>query len=1006
MLSFLLKRKRIIGLFVTFIFVLGIYSFTKLDKELFPPLTFDQALVMVETDEMPAVDVEQFVTKPIEQAIESIEGVESYQSTSSIGNSTFYINMEKGNGNDITKEIETAVHRLQGDLHGIQDVYVMQASTDQPYEFYLDISGGSLEEMSDFATNIVKPRLEALREVREVLLNGLEEKEVVVELKSEKLEEYGVQHEEVMQAIQQANINEAIGELTSEKNDPWIRWNTTFSNLEDIQNIAIPTSSGIKPLQDIATISEVVSDNRQLAWKNGESDFVLLQIGRVNDVTQIDMANAVRAEIEEIKNESMPENIKIEEIAAQADYVDNAIRGVEDNIIIGAIIAIVVLLLFLRNIRATFIVSLSIPASVLLTLLVLNFLDYSLNLASLIGLGLGIGMMVDASIVVLESIYKKKEQGYKNKEAVILGTKEVATAVIASMLTTIVVFLPIGILDDDIGKMVFILAIVVTITLVSSVIIAFTWIPVLSENFLKVKERKRIRNKGIIYRYERILGWIAKKKRRRIGLASLFIALFVSSFFLLTKVPMTIMPDMLNRYAEVIVEFEPGTTPEERADVAEEINNQLETIQDVDRNVIIDELDVLVALINMTTDDDITREQEEVNDEIMKKIRKLEEAYPIANVMSSVDGVTSFPVQVKISGENFNTLNSIGKELSEKLEKIDGIVSTNIEGNRTEEELVIQLDEEALEDDDLTNAYIHQQIKPLFVNIPAGDLVVEGNTIPIYVSNDISIQDKKEFLNEEILTPNGKKKLSSYVTLEEKTTPTQIDRQDGKRYINVTADFKGRDLGAINRDVQKLLQDFDVENGYELAIIGDLEQQQEASQDLFVIFAISLFLVFVVMAIQFNSLRQPVIILTIIPLTITGVIIGLFITQKELNVMSGIGVVMLVGIVLNNGILLIDRMKQFRNQGIKLNEAVIKAGADRIRPIFMTTLTTVGGMIPLAFATGTSSGYQSPLAVVIISGLLFATLITLFLIPTIYLLFEDIGRGLKRIFRRKKRVMW
>src|SRR5699024_4564629 len=207
-----------------------------------------------------------------------------------------------------------------------------------------------------------------------------------------------------------------------------------------------------------------------------------------------------------------------------------------------------------------------------------------------------------------------------------------------------------------------------------------------------------------------------------------------------------------------------------------------------------------------------------------------------------------------------------------------------------------------------------------------------------------------------------------------------------------------------HRDVNETINKLDLDKGYAVDIAGDLEEQQKAAQDLMIIFAISLFLVFVVMAIQFNSLKHPFIILFIIPLTITGVLIGLFISQKELNILSAIGVIMLVGIVLNNGILLIDRVRQLRNDGLNVNAAMIEAGKERIRPIFMTTLTTVGGMIPLALASGTSSDYQAPLAVVIISGLLFSTLITLILIPAVYLLFEDIGNGLKRIFRRKKKV--
>src|SRR5690625_2337504 len=260
----------------------------------------------------------------------------------------------------------------------------------------------------------------------------------------------------------------------------------------------------MKNLSDFASVEEKTSEQTSFAWKNGNPEFLLLQIGRANGFTQIDMANAIRAEVEAIKMEH-DNDIKIGEIAAQADYVSNAIDGVIDNLLIGGIIAIIVLLLFLRNFRATFIIGMSIPASVLLTIFTMTFLDYSFNLLSLVGLGLGIGMMVDASIVVLESIFKKKEQGLSNLNAVIEGTKEVVGAVISSMLTTIVVFIPVVLMDDEIGKMMVVLTVVVAVTLISSVVIAFTLIPVLSEDFLKVKRAKKekvniIGKEGIVSR--------------------------------------------------------------------------------------------------------------------------------------------------------------------------------------------------------------------------------------------------------------------------------------------------------------------------------------------------------------------------------------------------------------------------------------------------------------------------------------------------------------------------
>ncbi len=1000
MIRFLLKRKIIVGLFVTFIFGLGFYSIFNLDKELFPSVTFNQSIIMIETEEMSAEDVEQFITIPIENILDSEEEVESYESTSSTDSSLIVFEIAEGASDDVTKDVENEVNALTNELHGINDVFVMQASTQGQYEFFMDISGSSLEEMSAYARDVVKPRLEALKEVNEVFVSGLEEKEIMITLDEKKLVEYDLAQEDIVDVMEQMNMNDSLGNLNEEQGDPAIRWNTAFHDIKDIKDLPIQTTQGMKKLTNFATVKEEVSEQTNFAWKNGNPDFLLLQIGRSNGYTQIDMAEAIRAEVENIKREN-DKGIQVSEIAAQADYVSNAIDGVTSNILIGGIIAIIVLLLFLRNIRATFIIGLSIPASVLLTTLTMTLLDYSFNLLSLIGLGLGIGMMVDASIVVLESIFDKKEQGYANVEAVTTGTKEVAGAVVSSMLTTIVVFVPVVLMDDEIGKMMIVLTVVVAITLISSVIIAFTLIPVLSENFLKVKPAKKSRL-DLIGKYGSIIAWLTKKKRRRIGILSLFIIMFFSSFLLLAKIPTTFMPDILNRYAEVIVELESGVSSKEREEIAIAMNEELEAIQDVDTNVIIDNMDVMLSLINLTPEEEKTMEQQEINEQILTHFRNLENDYPIKTVGSAMDGTVDSPIELKVSGKNLTTLQDIGEEVTTELEKLDHVTAVNLQASESTEEYVIQLNNKNMKEDDVYAPHLYGYLSQMFANVPVGEIAQDGETTPIYIKNNKSVTDKKALFNHDIMTVNGEKALSRYISLDEKASLNEINRSNGERYISVIADTEDQDMGTINRKINKIIKGFELDQGYAIEVAGDMEEQQQAVQDLLVIFIISLFLVFVVMAIQFNSLKHPFIILFIIPLTITGVLIGLFVTQKELNILSGIGVIMLVGIVLNNGILLIDRVRQLRNNGFAVNEALISAGKERIRPIFMTTLTTVGGMIPLALATGTSSDYQAPLAVVIVSGLLFSTFITLILIPIVYLLFEDVGRGFKRIFGRRK----
>src|SRR5699024_5443026 len=431
---------------------------------------------------------------------------------------------------------------------------------------------------------------------------------------------------------------------------------------------------------------------------------------------------------------------------------------------------------------------LSIPASVLLTILTMTLLGYSFNLLSLVGLGLGIGMMVDASIVVLESIFNKKEQSYSNLDAVVSGTKEVFGAVISSVLTTIVVFVPIVLMDDEIGKMMIVLTVVVAVTLISSVLIAFTLIPVLSENFLKVKKSKTSKL-NLIGKYGNIVEWLTRKKRRRIGVLTLSILMFFSSFLLLSKIPMTFMPDILNRYAEVIVEVEPGVTSEEREDIAIAMNEVLEEIPDVESNVIIDDLDMVLSLINLTPEEDKTMEQSEVNEQILHKFRTLEEDYPIKNVSAAMDGVADSPIELKVSGENLEKLEDIGREVKDDLEAIDHISSANIEVAKSAEEYTFQLNVADMEEDGLTESDLYAQLSQMFAHIPVGDVVNDDEVTPIFMEDDDNINDKKSLLNHKVTTINGEKKLSDYIDLEETNSLTEINRADGERYISIHADI-------------------------------------------------------------------------------------------------------------------------------------------------------------------------------------------------------------------------
>lgn len=1003
LLKFIVKRKILVSLVTVLVLIVGSYSLLKLDKELMPSINFDGAYVDVSAGEMSAIEVERTITNPLEQSIQGIDGVEEVSSTTSIGRSALNITIETGRGDEVSKEIESVVQSTTANISGINEVVTDQIGTSSPYEFYMDVSNGEMEEMTAFAEEVLEPRLEELPEVRDVSLAGIQEHEMVIEFDREKVQEKGLDISQISTIIGQANSEATLGELSEDQNAPSLRWNTKLESVEDVENIQIMTQTGAVELKEVADVAIDPKENSSFVWKNGTKDFVFVQIGRVADVTQIEMAEAIRAEIKEIKDEGLVKDFELNEMVAQADYVKESIDGVSSNIVIGGVIAVIILLLFLRNVRATIIVGLSIPTSILLTFLAMWALDYSLNMLTLIGLGLGIGMMVDSSIVILESIYRKKEQGLKPLESVVEGTKEVASAVFASMLTTIVVFLPIGLLGGEMGQFMILLSVVVSATLISSVIVSFTLIPSLSENFLKLG-KKQVKKEGRLLKgYSHFVSWVVTKKRNSFIMVGIFFMMFVGSFFLVSKIPMTIMPDVYNRYSELMVDLETGVSVEDKEKIVEQINESLSKIEDVEQNYVMDNGSMLYTIINMTKGNDIVKGQKEVNEEILSSLRKIQEDYPIEGIQTAASTGGGYPVQVLIKGESFDELKTIADNFSSELEKIEGIVAVKNSIERTSVEEVVQLKEDAIEDAGLSSSQVRQFIEQAFLNMPLGEVTVEEENIPLIMKWNESTNNKDALLKLKIPTNDGEKSLSSFIELVSVDTPNEISHDEGDRFITVSADIKDTDLGTINREVQSLIEDFETPTGYNVSVAGDLEQQQELIQDMILILAISIFLVYLVMAVQFNNLAHPLVVMSIIPMTIVGVIAGLFITQRELSIMSGMGIVMLIGIVLNNAILLIDRTNQLRKEGYNVTEAIVAAGKDRIRPIFMTTLTTAGGMLPLALASGTSGNYQAPMATAIISGLLFATFITLVLIPAVYRIFNSIGNGFNRFSKKKNK---
>ncbi|AXF57499.1 efflux RND transporter permease subunit [Salicibibacter kimchii] len=1020
-LRLLLKRKLIVGLLSIFVLLFGLFASNDVDIEMMPGMTMDMGMVQIDAGDLNTLDMEETVINPVEDRLDEIETVDTYETTITLGNGSIMIMFEEGEGDDAFAELDAAMNELENEIADINNVFSMQASMNPPYELNYDLYGADSEELAYVSEEVIQPRLESLAEVRDVDVAAEDSQELIIELDHEQLQEDGVDPQLIAQLFQEENQNRAIGELSEEDDEPRLRWDGTMLSVEDIEDLQISTANGPEPLEEYASIEIAQADTTTTAWKNGEEDYVFLQIGRSDDATEVEMTEAVRAEVEDMKAEGLPEDVELEEMLATADYITNDLRDIQTNVLYGGLLALLVLFTFLRSFRATAIVGISIPLSLLLTFSIMWLMDYSINVMTLLALGLGIAMMVDASIVILESIYRKLQQGLPKIEAVIEGTKEVSTAVLASMLTTVVVFLPIGILSGDIGEFIMMLAMVIIITLVSSVVISFTVIPVLSEKWIRMKESRVHKGENALLRmYGRFVGWMSWKKWRRWLVSTGFAFLFILSLFLVAFVPMSMMPDVLDRQAELIVNLDSHTDDEEKEDIADAMHERLSDTPDVSDYTVMTDEDMMFAFVNMTPEEEASLPQEQVNSEIMNNLEALEEDYPIQNVVMSMEaGEMGNPVEIIVQGDSLEGLRETAEDMETGLENIEGVtgIHHSMSDMETEEQFVI--DEEEVEDAGLTTGQVREQIEAAFMNEQIDEMTLDGRDYPVYMSSDLEVASVDELEDlaiemppeEETLMPGEEPEepeeadtmdLAEFVELETTEAPQELVHEDGQRIVKVMASLEDRDLGSVNADVQEMIAGYDFDDGYTAGFGGQMEQQQEMMTEMMYIFLISIFLVYVVMAIQFNHLIHPLVIMSVIPMTIVGVILGLLMTQQELNPISAMGALILVGIVLNNAILLVDRAKQLRKEGWERGQALQEAGKNRMRPIFMTTLTTLAGMLPLALATGSASNYQAPMATVIIFGLLFATLITLLLVPSVYMIMEDILGWPRRYLKKRK----
>ncbi|KJS81348.1 MAG: hypothetical protein JM58_17125 [Peptococcaceae bacterium BICA1-8] len=1015
---------------VLVILLLGVVSLSRLAIDLMPEMNFPMAIIVTTYEGVGPEEVEQLVTRAIEGQIGTINGIKNISSESSPGSST--VIAEFGWGSDMDQKIFTMREKVDFIKpflpEGVGEPMIIKMDIGMMPIMMLGISGEQdLTTLKQVIEDKIQPRIERVDGVASVYLEGVKTREVHVQINPQKLEAYNLSITDVSNTIRGENNNTSGGYVEQSAKDYLVRVKGEFTSLQDLANILIPLKSGgnIK-LQELAEIKDTYKEVSSYSMLNGVPS-IALNIQKQSDANTVKVSDEVIKVLSEVKKE-LPPNVAIKTAFDQAEYIRQTIDQVIKNGYLGAALAIIILFLFLRSLRSTLIIGTAIPISIITTFILVYFAGLSLNMMSLGGLALGIGMMVDSAIVILENIYRHRQEGLSRIEAAKMGTSEVGTAVVASTLTTVAVFLPIVYVEGMASQIFKPLALTISFSLLASLLIALSFIPMLASKLLIVETNGNGNDKPknfiqrlskswgnafgrLDVKYLGILKWALKRKKTVIFIT---LAAFVGSIALIPLVGMEFIPASDDGYFSVDIQLPNSGILEETTRVVDKVEEVVASMEEVESiflsagsqgGMMTGGFGTGSHLANIVGRLVPLNERERGVAEVMDDIRARLTDLPGATIEVS-GGDSGFggqtPIFISIKGHDLEELKDLAQEFADRIREVPGareVTTSQEEGNP---ELAVKIDREKAALYGISSHQVSSTVRNGLEGAISSKYRTGGEEIDIRVQLPEKDRNSIQSLNR-LMIPS----MQGYnVPLEEISTidynigPTKISRVNQSRQVTVTGDIFGRDLASVTEDIKIAIADIPLPAGYSYEIGGANKEMMESFQSLGLALVLAIIIVYMILAAQFEALLYPFIIMFSIPPTLIGVVGGLLITGRTFSVVSFIGVIMLAGIVVNNAIVLVDYINTLRKRGLEKEEAILKAGPTRLRPILMTTLTTVLALMPQAIGVGEGAELSAPMATAVVAGLSFSTLVTLVLIPVMYYILDDWGQKISGRFTK------
>lgn len=1002
--QFSIRRPVTVTMFFVAIAVFGVVSYDQLALNLLPEISYPTLTIRTRLEAAAPAEIESLVSRPIENAVSVVNNVVRVSSVSKPEVSDVIVEFSWKTQMDFAAlDVREKLDLVQLPLEADKPILLRYDPSTDPIMRVSVTSPTNLATVRYICEEFIRPDIESIAGVAAVRVTGGLEEEIFVELDEQKLASLGLSIQDLSSRLGQENINLSGGLLREGESRYLVRTLNEFKNVEEIEEIVVSLRNGAPiRLRDVGRAYSGHKERDIITRLNG-AESVEIAIFKAADANTVSVAQIVRENLDSLEKDyaGKRDPLDFTVVFDQSRFIKQSIDEVLDTAVIGGILATLILFVFLRSIKSTLIIGLSIPLSIVATFFLMYTSSVSLNIMSLSGLALGIGMLVDNSIVVLESIYRYLKLGYSPREAADLGASEVGQAVVASTMTTVCVFVPIVFVEGVAGQLFADQAMTVTFSLAASLLVAIMLIPMLSSLGGKKTSNPQIAAKDT---FEESTFWMARPYLWLLGLAlrarvvpiAIAFALFAGSLLLLSGVGAELIPEISQGEFLIDYQLPPGTAIEETSVRLEDAENALRQEETVEAFY------TIVGSGNQTGVSAV-EEREHIGqtlvrlkpgvlhkeeDLAMERIRTGLQNLPAVEYKFSRPNLFSFktPIEVIVQGYNLNALKLHTTRLQDEIRQVPGLRDLKASTEGGTPEVHIEFDRRKLAAYGLNVS----QAASLVRNKVQGEIPTEFNEgerkidirVRLVEEDRRNIEDLRNLILN--LSSGTSIHLSSVADIRLEEGPTEIRRLGPQRAAVITGNIADRDLGSIVDDINHVIAGFSLPSDFVAFVGGQSEERAVAFQSMQFAILLAVFLVYLVMASQFESLVQPFVIMFSIPFAVIGVALGLFVTHQIVNVVVLIGCVVLAGIVVNNSIVLIDYTNQVRRDGLNKFEAVKRACAVRLRPILMTTSTTVLGLLPMAISTGEGSELRAPLAITVIGGLIVSTLLTLVLIPVLY----------------------